>query len=131
MNPKTSGLYCQYVEGLCPETRVAAPHECIFFGYPSLPETSADAIKKSIELVRNESSLHVQVVDWQDLPIEGNLIFCEICKAIRQSNCVVLNTTYINFNVLFEYGFAVGAGRAVWPLVEAGIAREDLTYSRI
>ena len=47
------------------------------------------------------------------------MIFCTICEAIRNARCVATDITDLNFNVLFELGFAIGAGKAIWPLVES------------
>ena len=52
-------------------------------------------------------------------------------EAIHKSNCVVLNTTDINFNIMFEYGYAIGTGRAIWPLIEEGIEKGARVYDTI
>jgi hypothetical protein len=122
-------LYCQYKCDACQDSGVSPAPSSLFFGYSSQPESSAEAIQNAISMFRAEDDLKVQIIDWKDLPIEGNLIFCEICRAIRKSNCAVLNVTYSNFNVLFEYGFALGCGRSVWPLVEGGVEKSDRVYS--
>ena len=57
-------------------------------------------------------------IDWSDLGIEGQVVFCAICEAIRKSSCVVADISGLNFNVLFEFGFAIGSGKPVWPLLE-------------
>jgi len=131
MHPTKTERYCQYKVDLCSVPSTYAAGSGLFFAYPSTPETSSDAIRGAITLLNNDSTVDVGLIDWKDLPIEGNVVFCEICEAIRKSSCVVLNTTYVNFNVLFEYGYAIGAGRAIWPLVEEGIAKENRIYSTI
>lgn len=131
LKPSTSIPYCQYKEQGCTDCRVVPVINSLFFGYPSMPKSVTDALQNAIELIRKDKNLNVTVIDWRELPIEGNIIFCEICKAIRQSNCVVLNVTEANFNILFEYGFAIGVGAAIWPIVEEGIAKGDRLYSHI
>jgi hypothetical protein len=123
--------YCQYKEALCPIPSTSGAGSGLFFAYPSAPETSADAIRGAIALLRKNNTSDITLIDWKDLPIEGNIIFCEICEAIRKSSCVVRNTTYTNFNILFEYGYAIGAGKAIWPLVEEGVAQENRIYSTL
>ena len=124
-------VYCQYREGLCPVPTNYPSGSGLFFAYPSTPVPSAEAIQGAIELLSKDTEVNVGLIDWKDLPIEGNIVFCEICEGIRKSSCVVLNQTYTNFNVLFEYGYAIGAGRAIWPLVEEGIAKEDRIYTSL
>ena len=125
-------VYCQYIESTCTvPTKYHSSGSGLFFAYPSTPVTSAEAIQGAINLLSEDTSVHVGLIDWKDLPVEGNIVFCEICEAIRKSSCVVLNQTYMNFNVLFEYGYAIGAGRAIWPLVEEGVAKEDRIYTSL
>ena len=124
-------VYCQYKEDLCPVPTNYPSGSGLFFAYPSIPVPSAEAIQGAIELLSKDTAVNVGLIDWKDLPVEGNTIFCEICEGIRKSACVVLNQTYTNFNVLFEYGYAIGAGRAIWPLVEEGVAKEDRIYTSL
>jgi hypothetical protein len=37
-------------------------------------------------------------------------IFCQICKAQRFTRVAVVDVTTMNFNLLFEIGFALGLG---------------------
>ena len=91
----------------------------MFFAYASEPRRRVDAIRGAIERIQGDSEVGCKIADWTDLPIEGKVIFCTICEAIRNARCVAADITDLNFNVLFELGFAIGAGRAIWPLVES------------
>lgn len=126
-----SKKYCQYKEDICERDIALTAKSCLFFAYPSKPKTSADAIQSAIKLLSQDREIDVELVDWRELPIEGNIIFCEICEGIKKSTCVVLNTTLVNFNIMFEYGFAIGSRKAIWPIVEEGIAKEDRIYTSI
>src|SRR4030042_6784354 len=108
-------VYCQCKEDLCPVPAKYPSGSGMFFAYPSTPVTSAEAIQGAMSLLSDDTTVSVGLIDWKDLLVEGNIVFCEICEAIRKSSCIVLNQTYTNFNVLFEYGYAIGAGRAIWP----------------
>ena len=92
-------------------------HADIFFAYPSQPSIRVETITGAIAKFR-ESNGFESAIDWSDLAIEGRVIFCAICEAIRNSSCVVADIGGLNFNVLFEFGFAVGCGKPVWPLIE-------------
>lgn len=131
MDSSRDNLYCQYKEDLCLIPMTYHAGSGLFFGYPSEPKTSAEAIKCAIEALNKDRTVDVGLIDWKDLPVEGNIIFCEICEAIRKSSCVVLNVTNVNFNVLFEYGYAIGAGKAIWPLVEEGVVKGSRVYASI
>ena len=99
----------------------------MFFAYASEPQRRVDAIRGSIDRIRDGSGIGCKVADWTDLPVEGKVISCTICEAIRNAKCVAADITDLNFNVLFELGFAIGAGRAIWPLVEG--SEENRLYS--
>ena len=92
-------------------------HADIFFAYPSQPCTRVETIQGAIGKFRDSQGFD-SAIDWSDLAIEGRVIFCAICEAIRKSSCVVADISGLNFNVLFEFGFAVGCGKPVWPLIE-------------
>ena len=91
----------------------------MFFAYASEPQRRVDAIRGAVERIQGDSALDCKITDWPDLPIEGRVIFCTICEAIQNTRCVATDITDLNFNVLFELGFAIGAGKAIWPLVES------------
>lgn len=91
----------------------------IFFAYPSQPPEVEEILDNAIHRTALEYQASLRVLGWKDLEIEGNIIFCQICQAIRQCKCIVADITHLNFNVLFEIGFAIGCGKRVWPLVKA------------
>ena len=98
----------------------------MFFAYASEPQRRVDAIRGAIERIQDGSELRCKIADWTDLSIEGKVIFCAICEAIRNARCVATDITGLNFNVLFELGFAIGAGKAIWPLLES--SEEERLY---
>ena len=49
-------------------------------------------------------------ITWKNLDVLGQIIFCEICKAIRYPDLVVADVTTLNFNLMFEIGFAIRLG---------------------
>ncbi|HUA09149.1 MAG TPA: hypothetical protein VMA98_07710, partial [Candidatus Acidoferrales bacterium] len=51
------------------------------------------------------------------------IIFCEICKAMRGARLVFADTTTLNFNLLFEIGFAIGLDLQIIPI-------KDVTYKQ-
>jgi hypothetical protein len=55
-------------------------------------------------------------ITWKNLEVPGQIIFCEICKAMRYTDFVVADVTTLNFNLMFEIGFAVGLGLPVLPI---------------
>lgn len=107
--------YCQYAGDECDQRLVAADQQSVFFAYSSKPPNIAATIESAIETLR-EVNRKWNWVPWTALPVPGQIIFCEICKAMRDSVAVVCDVTTLNFNVLFELGYAIGLGLPVLPI---------------
>src|SRR6266511_6408934 len=87
---------------------------------PSQPQQIAATIEAAVAKANATRHQHYWST-WRDLPIAGQIIFCEVCKGIRYSSTIVADVTTLNFNVLFEIGFAIGLGVPVIPI-------RDTTY---
>ncbi len=84
----------------------------LFGQYP--PEISS-TIESAVEKLRTMVSSK-RWITWKDLDVPGQIIFCEICKAMRYTDMVVADVTTLNFNLMFEIGFAIGLGLPVLPI---------------
>lgn len=116
----TPPSYCHYVGGGCDQDLSGEEQQTVFFAYPLKPEHIAVAIEGAVvKLRRAKPDLTWQT--WRDLPVAGQTIFCEICKAARRSTTVVADVTTLSFNLLFEIGYAIGLGVPVIPI-------RDTTY---
>ena len=70
-------------------------------------------------------------ITWRDLQTVGQIIFCEICKASRFAACIVADVTTLNFNLMFEIGFALGLGLPVIPVRDTTIVRDRAAFDRL
>ena len=121
---------CPYHQKPCAEVYADSHgmHD-LFFAYASAPQRRVDAIRGALARLKDPDTPDIDAVDWADLEIEGTIIFCSICDAIRRAKCVVADLSGLNFNVLFELGFAIGSGTRVWPIVEQSTG-DAHTYAR-
>jgi len=69
--------------------------------------------------------------DRESLNVGGSILFCSICKAIRTSRLLVANLTNLNFNVLFEVGYAIGLGKPVLPVRDVSFDKEEAVWSEL
>lgn len=113
-------LYCHYAAGPCDQAFSPLSRASVFFAYPAKPEPIAVAIEGAIARLR-QARVDWDYRPWKELPIAGQTIFCEIGKAMRQSATIVADVTTLNFNLLFEIGYAIGIGLPVVPI-------RDTTY---
>jgi hypothetical protein len=127
MTPPDKGVrippeYCQYAGGACDQDFSDTQLNRGIFLYPSDPENIAATIEKTVEILRQYSGT-TSWRTWKDFRQAGQIIFCTICKNMRFSDFVVADVTTLNFNLLFEIGFAIGLGLPVIPI-------RDKTYTR-
>lgn len=87
-----------------PETLVA------FVAYPShdvpLALTIRDAISKA-----NAKNRELRLEPWEFNDVPGNPLISPIIKRIRDSSFIVADITYLNPNVIYEIGYAIGSSK--------------------
>lgn len=117
----TPPVHCEYAGGPCDQVfdRATSSSDALFL-FGSKPEPIASAIRSAIE-EGQRTGVGARWRSWEGLPIEGQIIFCQICKAMRFAATVVADVTTLNFNLLFEIGFAIGLGVPLIPI-------RDTTY---
>ena len=78
----------------------------IFFAYQSAEKSgnsdNVDAISKAINW------LGASAVSWEKMRINGKLIYKDIIKQIDGAAIFACDLTYLNANVFFELGYAIG-----------------------
>lgn len=123
-------VFCQYASGGCDQELSAEYESKAVFLYPSKPANVAFAIEGAVDLLRKNFP-DKRWVKWKDFRIEGQVIFCEICKRIRSTDFVAADVTTLNFNLLFEIGFAIGLGVPVAPLRDTTIITNKSEFDEL
>lgn len=122
--------FCQYADGQCDQELFATDNKGPFFIYPSAPPQIAAAIDHAAKFLRNSAGPDAART-WKQLPIAGQVIFCEICKAMREASVVFADVTTLNFNVLFEIGFAIGLNVPVVPIRDTTYIRDKREFDEL
>jgi len=91
-----------------PQTKVLAV-------YPSKPEHIGDTILTAIE---QPESQHLHIDTWPNLDIPGHFIADTILTEIDSCDFLLADITRLNFNVLFEIGYAIGKQKRVAPVLD-------------
>lgn len=112
--------YCAYATGECDQSFERIGPSRGLFLYASKPSPIANAVSAAATVLGDKTG--DRWATWQEMDIAGHIIFCEICKSIRGSDVVYADVTTLNFNLMFEIGFALGLGQPVRPI-------RDPTYS--
>src|SRR5690554_4854086 len=79
----------------------------IFFAYESGHPENRDAITRAVREFNKYQSKY-NALTWEDMEINGRIINKTIFEEIDRSEIFACDLTYINHNVLFELGYAIG-----------------------
>ena len=122
--------FCQYPGGKCDQDFAGLTALRGFFIYPTEPQHLAHTVQEAVRQLQKHSS-EAQLKTWRDLNVGGHIVFCELCKAMRSARLIVANITNLNFNVLFELGYAFGLGKSVLPVRDVSFEKEKLVFDEI
>jgi hypothetical protein len=122
--------FCQYAGGTCDQSFASLGSVAAFFLYPSQPEIIANTIDETIFRLKRTASGH-NWLSWRELDITGQIIFCQICKAMRSAGVVVADVTTLNFNVLFEIGYAMGLGLPIIPIRDTTFIQDQRIFDEL
>jgi hypothetical protein len=59
------------------------------------------------------------------------MVFCTICKSLRFSGSVVADVTTLNFNLLFEIGFALGLELPIVPIRDTSLLTSNEDFQEL
>ncbi|MBU1170500.1 MAG: hypothetical protein KKD44_13135 [Proteobacteria bacterium] len=118
--------YCSLSEGNCPkEIAKVDPRKKVFCAFSSHDPEIVAEVDSAIKTLNRHTDCHW--FSWKnDLEIENEIIFCEICSNIATSEAVLTELSDLNFNVVFEYGYSIGLGKKIHPIVN-----ESFDFSQV
>jgi hypothetical protein len=122
--------HCEYAHGRCDQEMCNLAGLDGFFIYASQPKIVSQTIAEAVKYLQNHT-VQRNYKSWESLNIGGAIIFCEICKAIHSAKTVVGDITTLNFNVLFELGYALGLGKAVVPVRDSSYERDKKLFEEL
>jgi hypothetical protein len=122
--------FCEYAAGPCDQNFDYIPRSQGLFLYPSTPAIIANTIEAAVQEMSRVAG-HKRWTSWKHLGITGQIIFCEICKALRFTDLVIADVTTLNFNLLFEIGYALGLGLPVVPIRDTSYIHDQKTFDEL
>jgi hypothetical protein len=123
-------LFCEYATGACDQSFEFVSRSHGLFLFPSDPPIIANTIESAVQELCRVAG-YKRWTSWKHLGITGQIIFCEICKALRFTELVVADVTTLNFNLLFEIGYALGLGLPVVPIRDTSIIRDKKIFDEL
>ncbi len=128
--PTIPPSHCEYASGACDQDFGTVATSDGFFLYPAQPPIIANTIESAIQDLRIRTGSSAWL-SWKDLGVSGQIIFCQVCKAIRFSRLVVADVTTLNFNLLFEIGYSVGVGIPVLPIRDTSYSKDNRSFDEL
>ena len=95
-----------------------------FAAYPSSPPQIGQTIRAAIDLLRADRTAP-QLTPWEENDIAGRFITQSILVEIDQSDILVADITRLNFNVVFEIGYAIGRHKRAFLIRNEAITGSD------
>jgi hypothetical protein len=115
LDRKIPPSFCEYAGGPCDQNFLEMLPSTSLFLFGQHPSEISSTIESSVEKLQTMASSK-RWITWKNLDVPGQIIFCEICKAMRHTDLVVADVTTLNFNLMFEIGFAIGLRLPVLPI---------------
>ncbi len=84
-----------------------------FVAYSSADKSVSDIVFEAVRRA-NAKPLPVQFEPWEFNDVPGNPLISPILEGIGESPFVVADITYLNLNVIYEVGFAIGRSKRVF-----------------
>ncbi len=122
--------YCEYADGPCDQRFEDTVETDAVFLFPSQPEQIAATVSAAVAHLRGLNPGRTYRT-WRDFQTAGQVVFCAICKSMRFGAAVVADVTTLNFNLLFEIGFALGLELPVIPIRDTTFLRDKRQFDEL
>lgn len=101
----------------------------IFYAYPSTPPELGETIEAAAKEV-SDSGI-ARVTSWRNLAVAGKLLLGAIDDGIERAEIFACDLTYLNSNVLFELGIAIGRSKRLWISLDPDISDAAANYRKL
>jgi len=105
----------------------------VFYAYPSHPSSLGETIQAGVKILERSPGLQrhgLRFRLWPDVAAGGTRLLANITDAIDRAPIFACDVTYLNANVAFEIGYAIGRFKRLWLSLDASIDRAPQTYKQ-
>jgi hypothetical protein len=121
--------FCAYAAGECDQDFAGLAEARGLFLYGSKPPEIPSTLSRAAQLLSELGT--DRFATWRQMDTAGHIIFCEICKSMRGAAAVYADVTTLNFNLMFEIGFAIGLGLPVRPVRDPTYAVDKKLFDSV
>jgi len=90
-------------------------NQTAFFAYPAVPAQLGETIERALAQLRAMKD-DLAITPWTALDIAGHFISDEVKLKVEETDFFVADITFLNFNVVYELGCAIGLGKRVFTV---------------
>lgn len=95
-----------------------------FVAYPSQPPEIGRTVSAAVAHLRSENR-SVDLRTWEENDVAGRFIYRPILEEIDNGQMLVADVTRLNFNVVFEIGYAIGRQKRAYLIRNSAITGSD------
>lgn len=95
-----------------------------FIAYPSRPDSIGQVIEETLNVLKPFESI-VHLASWKENDIAGRFLIDPILTNINGSDVLVADITALNFNVVFEIGYAIARKKRVFLTRNSSLEGSD------
>ena len=118
-NECSNRFYCFKINSKCPH-KIDSKKYLFFVGMPFAPEYN-DSFQYGIKKVFEDHGINsTERIFKADEKFSTSDIFCKICRAIQESQYIIINISGQNPNVMLELGLAYGLNKRVFLIKDQG-----------
>lgn len=109
------------------------PKKTIFFAYQSPKKNALNDNVNTIKKIEKESVQYhkpYHIKTWDHYQTAGMTINNNIIRGIKEADIFACDITYLNHNVLFELGYAIGQKKPVHIFLNNTISDSEINYKK-
>jgi hypothetical protein len=102
----------------------------VFFAYPSQPENIGSVITAGAERL-HKYQRRIRIKTWEQSDIAGSFVSKSILGDIRAADTFAADITRLNFNVTYEVGYAIGAGKPIRLFLNKALKKDSISFDAL
>jgi hypothetical protein len=95
-----------------------------FVAYQSRPPQVGNTVRAALETLRADKTAP-QLASWEESDVAGRFLVEPILTNIANSDLLVADITRLNFNVVFEIGYAIGSQKRLYLIRNSALVASD------
>jgi hypothetical protein len=101
-----------------------------FFAYPADPEELTATIRRALDQARTRYG-DKYILGWEENDIAGRPLTDPIFGEIANRPVTIADVSFLNFNVAYEAGYAIGQGKRLFLVLNTSMEGESKEFQKV